>query len=189
SATLGDWKHLYAEWLRPDAPERVQILQDAGGGKAVRFLISAHKSGGKTADDQASDESGDETDQPSVSMIADIYQRFAGSTNLIFANKKEHVEYFADLLNEMCRRDGRPAEFLVHHASVSKEVREYTEEAMRGSRPCTTICSSTLELGIDIGYVTQIGQIDPPGSVASQVQRLGRSGRREGEPAIMTVYI
>ncbi|NLX59541.1 MAG: DEAD/DEAH box helicase, partial [Phycisphaerae bacterium] len=72
---------------------------------------------------------------------------------------------------------------------LSKEVREQTEELMRGSRPATTVCSSSLELGIDIGSVKSVGQIGAPWSVSSLVQRLGRSGRREGEPSIMRVYI
>ncbi|NLX57661.1 MAG: DEAD/DEAH box helicase, partial [Phycisphaerae bacterium] len=72
---------------------------------------------------------------------------------------------------------------------LSKEVREQTEELMRGSRPATTVCSSSLELGIDIGSVKSVGQIGAPWSVSSLVQRLGRSGRREGEPSIMRVYV
>jgi len=60
---------------------------------------------------------------------------------------------------------------------------------MRGDRPHSTLCSSTLELGIDIGNVIKVGQVGVPWSVASQVQRLGRSGRRDDEPSIMLVYL
>ena len=99
------------------------------------------------------------------------------------------MEQFADSLNAHCREQHRPEEFLVHHGSLSKDIREFTEREMQGTRPKTTVCSSTLELGIDIGNVKAIGQIDPPWSVGSQVQRLGRSGRGEGEAQCMRVYV
>src|ERR1035437_5713117 len=53
----------------------------------------------------------------------------------------------------------------------------------------TTFCSPTLELGVDIGSVRTVGQVDPPWSVASLKQRLGRSGRRAGEPQILRFYV
>ena len=77
----------------------------------------------------------------------------------------------------------------MHHGSLSKEIREFTEQEMQGSRPQTTACSSTLELGIDIGNVASVGQVDPPWSVGSLVQRLGRSGRGDNEPRCMRVYV
>jgi ATP-dependent Lhr-like helicase len=60
---------------------------------------------------------------------------------------------------------------------------------MKSGRPATTFCSATLELGIDIGSVRMVGQIGPAWSVSSMKQRLGRSGRHEGEPSIMRGYI
>jgi ATP-dependent helicase Lhr and Lhr-like helicase len=76
----------------------------------------------------------------------------------------------------------------VHHGSLSKARREEVEERLKSSLPTTALCTSTLELGIDIGSVRTVGQIDPPWSVAAMVQRLGRSGRRAGETARMRIY-
>ncbi|MCC7086626.1 MAG: TerB N-terminal domain-containing protein [Pirellulales bacterium] len=58
---------------------------------------------------------------------------------------------------------------------------EHTEQLMREASPRSTLCSSTLELGIDIGNVKATGQIGAPWSVNSLIQRLGRSGRRDGD--------
>lgn len=72
---------------------------------------------------------------------------------------------------------------------LSKEIRAETEAALKQKEvPATAICTNTLELGIDIGAVKSVVQIGPPPSVASLRQRLGRSGRRKGEPAILRGY-
>jgi ATP-dependent Lhr-like helicase len=109
--------------------------------------------------------------------------------NLVFANAKGDIEIYADLANELCRAEGLPEAFIVHHGSLAKEVREDTEQTMKSGRRMTTICSSTLEMGVDIGSVRMVGQIGAPWSVASLRQRMGRSGRREDEPRRLRVYI
>src|SRR5699024_8046878 len=68
-------------------------------------------------------------------------------------------------------------------------LRETIEgELKKTNRPSTAVCTSTLEMGIDIGTVESIAQMGAPPSVASMRQRLGRSGRR-GNPAVMRLYI
>src|ERR1035437_7591180 len=89
----------------------------------------------------------------------------------------------------MCETERVPNEFWEHHGNLSKEIREEAEAALKDStRPATAICTSTLELGIDIGRVKSIAQIGTPNAVASLRQRLGRSGRR-GAPAVLRTYI
>jgi ATP-dependent Lhr-like helicase len=188
SATLGDAFPVYAQWMRPDGDQPVRLIKGPSGEKQLLYKIHAYtpiKPKGKV---DAGDDEGDSREMP-LGLAEEMYEHFAGKKNLIFANSKTDVELFADSLNARCRQQRRPEEFLVHHGSLSKEIREFTEQEMQGRRPRTTVCSSTLELGIDIGNVTAVGQIDPPWSVGSQVQRLGRSGRGDGEAQCMRVYV
>jgi ATP-dependent Lhr-like helicase len=123
-------------------------------------------------------------------IAEDIIHNFQHSTNLIFGNAKRHIEELADKLHQCVTRDKWPVDpFVVHHGSLSKDLREDAEAALKSGLPTTALCSSTLEMGIDIGNVRAIGQLDTPWSVSSMVQRLGRSGRRDDEPQIMRMYV
>src|SRR6185295_1663136 len=120
----------------------------------------------------------------------DLIRNFAKSTNLVFVNSRRIAEELAVRVHDRVTKLKWPHDpFMVHHGSIAKELREEAETALKSGVPTTAICSSTLEMGIDIGSVRAIGQIDPPWSVASLVQRLGRSGRREGESSIMRLYV
>lgn len=120
----------------------------------------------------------------------DIVRHFATSTNLVFVNSRRTAEELAVRVHDRVTTLKWPHDpFMIHHGSVAKEVREEAENALKSGVPTTAICSSTLEMGIDIGSVRAVGQIDPPWSVTSLVQRLGRSGRREGEASVMRLYV
>ncbi len=120
----------------------------------------------------------------------DVIKNFQLSTNLIFGNSKQSIEVLADRLHQRVRREKWPTDpFVVHHGSLSKDLREDAEAMLKSGMPTTALCSSTLEMGIDIGHVRVVGQLDTPWSVASMVQRLGRSGRRSGEASTMRMYV
>jgi len=135
---------------------------------------------------QEGTEPGDELDE----IASDVIRNFTKSTNLIFVNAKRTIEILAVKLRERVRQEKLPTDpFVVHHGSISKELRADAEAQLKDPAPTTAICSSTLEMGIDIGGVKTVGQVDVPWSVASMVQRLGRSGRGEGEAAVMRMYV
>lgn len=118
----------------------------------------------------------------------ELYNRLRGSNNLVFTNTRVDTEYYAVRLSELCEEKGVVNEFRVHHGSVSKAGRETVEhELQEGKYPITAICTSTMELGIDIGKVKSVAQIGHASSVSSLRQRLGRSGRRN-EPSILRIY-
>jgi ATP-dependent Lhr-like helicase len=190
SATVGDAIDDYKRWIAPDALLSVAHISDPGEKKRVLFGIQTfvnRKRRNEGADISPKDDDVEVTIPPP--LLANIIEHFVGRKNLIFCNRREQVELFADELNAECRRLGRAQEFWVHHGSLSRELREDTEQEMRGNRPATAICSSTLELGVDIGNVATVGQIGPTWSVNSLVQRLGRSGRKDDEPHCMRVML
>lgn len=118
----------------------------------------------------------------------EIYNNLRGSNNLVFTNSRGAAEEFAVQLSDMCEDNGVPNEFRVHHGSISKIERESVErDLQRGEHPVTALCTSTLELGVDIGKVKSIAQIGTAISVSGLRQRLGRSGRRN-EPSILRVF-
>ena len=103
---------------------------------------------------------------------------------LIFANNRTKTESVIANLRQIAQAEGFPDNYHVHHGSISASLREAAEEAMRDSTPAVTAATITLELGIDIGQLERVIQLDAPFSVASFLQRLGRTGRR-GSPADM----
>lgn len=191
SATLGDM-NLAAGFLRPEAPESVRQIVSGSGAQELKVLIKGcveQPPRIKTDENIENPELEDLVTGSTIIIGEHLYKTLRGSNNLVFPNSRSRVEVFADLLRRRCEREHVPNEFWPHHGSLAKEFREETEVALKdGQRPATAICTTTLELGIDIGAVKSIAQIGPPPSVASLRQRLGRSGRRKGEPAILRCY-
>lgn len=186
SATLGDMS-LAAKFLRPSLPDSVQLIESKDGGQELKVLIKVYIEG-KTEPDEERDE--DDPTSPYVAISNDLYRALRGSNNLVFPNSRSNVEKYTDRLRRLCEQDKVPNQFWAHHGSLSKTYREETEQALKsGDVPATAICTSTLELGIDIGSVKSICQIGRPPAVSSLRQRLGRSGRRKGESAILRGYI
>jgi len=129
------------------------------------------------------------TPQGEMAIARYLFNLMRGKNHLIFPNSRNGVEKYADLLRNLAEDAGMQNEFWPHHGSLSKDIREDTERALKNKeRPATAIATSTLEMGIDIGSVESVAQIGPPPSVASLRQRLGRSGRRKGESAILRAF-
>ncbi|MTJ14069.1 DEAD/DEAH box helicase [Anabaena sp. UHCC 0187] len=104
---------------------------------------------------------------------------------LIFANNRTQTESIISSLRQIAKTTGFPDIYHVHHGSISASLRQAAENAMREPQtPAVTAATLTLELGIDIGELQRVIQLESPLSVASFLQRLGRSGRR-GESADM----
>ena len=172
-------------------------LAAAQAGAAQAGAAQADAAPGDAADpgDEDPDAGDEEADAGDVTSgdrlaIADhLFMRLRGTDNLVFANSRRDVETYADLLRRRSDRDKVPNEFVPHHGSLSKDLREHAEARLKDrSMPVTAVCTSTLEMGIDIGSVSSIAQIGAPYAVSSLRQRLGRSGRR-GEAATLRIYI
>jgi ATP-dependent Lhr-like helicase len=185
SATLGDMS-LGADFLRPGHGAGVSMIVSASAGNELLILVKGYEE--PLVARQSGEEKFPEPATPGQ-IAVHMYKALRGSNNLVFPNSRGEVERYTNLLNGLCEQHKVPQEFWPHHGNLSKEIRAETEAALKQKEvPATAICTNTLELGIDIGAVKSVVQIGPPPSVASLRQRLGRSGRRKGEPAILRGY-
>ena len=97
-----------------------------------------------------------------------------GEKRLVFCDSRAHVEELAAHL----RSAG--VNTFVSHASLSVDERRRAEQAFATGTDCVIVATSTLELGIDVGDLDRVIQVDAPPTVASFLQRVGRTGRRPG---------
>ncbi|MFD6416707.1 ATP-dependent helicase [Streptomyces sp. NPDC060194] len=158
---------------------------------------------------------GDEKERPSIwpqveERIADLVQ--AHRSTIVFANSRRLAERLCNRLNEIAyeRATGEPvpeahspAELMggsggvsgapqvlarAHHGSVSKEQRALVEEDLKAGRLPAVVATSSLELGIDMGAVDLVVQVESPPSVASGLQRVGRAGHQVGAVSTGVVF-
>ncbi|MEV4719414.1 DEAD/DEAH box helicase [Micromonospora noduli] len=104
-------------------------------------------------------------------VIASLHQ---GQKRLVFCDSRALVEDLGQRLRAL-----NVTTFL-SHASLSVDERRRAEEAFAQERDCVIVATSTLELGIDVGDLDRVIQINAPRSVAAFLQRIGRTGRRPG---------
>lgn len=118
-----------------------------------------------------------------------IYEATKGKKSLVFSNSREETEYVCATLREIAAYRGEPDVFLIHHGFLSASIREEAEMKMKDDDVTAVTCATvTMELGIDIGRLERVIQQGSPNSVASFLQRLGRSGRRGDPPEMMMVF-
>lgn len=101
----------------------------------------------------------------------------AHRSTILFVNSRGLCERLSRRLNELAEEELVRA----HHGSVSREARQEIEEALKAGRLRGIVATSSLELGIDMGAVDLVIQIESPGSVARGLQRVGRAGHQVGE--------
>ncbi len=126
------------------------------------------------------------------SIERSLYERVVGArSTIVFTNSRRLAERLTAALNKLhVEAVGEDAAPLArsHHGSVSKEAREEVEEALKSGELRCVVATSSLELGIDMGNVDLVIQVDPPPSVSSGLQRLGRSGHQVGAASKAVFY-
>jgi ATP-dependent helicase Lhr and Lhr-like helicase len=195
SATLGDMAAA-AAFLRPGHGDGVALITATDDTQQARLQLLGYEATPVKPAAAEPDppgprgEEAEDVDSGDRLAIADhLFMTLRGTDNLIFANSRSNVEIYADLLRRRSDRDKVPNEFVPHHGSLSKDLREHAEARLKDrSMPVTAVCTSTLEMGIDIGSVSSIAQLGAPYAVSSLRQRLGRSGRRS-EAATLRIYV
>ncbi len=105
-------------------------------------------------------------------------------STLLFANSRRSAEKVTRLINE-----GQPEELAyAHHGSLSREIRLAVEERLKNGELKAIVATSSLELGIDIGALDRVILIETPPSIASAIQRIGRSGHGVGATSRGLLY-
>lgn len=191
SATIGDYEAA-KYFLSPTAPDAVTIVNPLSSEAELRLQLRGYRD--QDFVEPNSSQYQDSDVEPGSTAFRDIvshlHQTLRGTNNLVFAGRRQMVEAYADGLASLCEAHTQPNEFFPHHGSLSKSLREELEERLKDNiLPTTAIATTTLELGIDIGSVTSVAQIGAPSSISGLRQRVGRSGRREGQPSVLRVYV
>lgn len=107
-----------------------------------------------------------------ATVLARLYR---GERRLVFCDSRARVEALAARLRQTGVRT------FVSHSSLSLDERRRAETAFAAESDCVIVATSTLELGLDVGDLDRVIQIDAPPSVSSFLQRMGRTGRRHGK--------
>jgi len=111
-------------------------------------------------------------------VIDYVSKNYPSSPVLLFTNTRGESEYIASVLRE---RSSLAIE--LHHGSLSQQVREETEETLKAGKPGIVVCTSSLELGLDIGSVELVIHYGSPRQVSKLMQRIGRSRHTRGSSA------
>jgi len=103
-------------------------------------------------------------------------------STIVFANSRRLAERLTARLNDLAleRDPEHTATIRAHHGSVSREQRQIVEEELKSGMIPAVVATSSLELGIDMGAVDLVVQVESPPSVAAGMQRLGRAGHQVG---------
>ncbi len=161
--------------------DREVRIVDAGSRKRFDLQVivpvdDMNRPGDGLADD------GDADPEQRHSIWPAIYPRLlelirSHRSTLVFVNSRRLAERMAARLNELAGEEL----VLAHHGSIAREQRLGIEEALKDGRLPALVATSSLELGIDMGAIDLVIQIEGPPSVAAGLQRIGRAGHQVGE--------
>jgi ATP-dependent helicase Lhr and Lhr-like helicase len=105
-------------------------------------------------------------------------------STLVFVNSRRLAERMAQSLNELAGSEIA----LAHHGSLAKDQRAFVEDQLKLGKLRALVATSSLELGIDMGAIDLVVQVEAPPTVASGLQRIGRAGHSVGETSHGIVF-
>ena len=135
-----------------------------------------------------------ETGPQRSSIWPSIYPRILDQvlehrSTIIFCNARRQAERLAAKLNELAGERGIEGELVkAHHGSLAREQRIVVEDDLKRGTLRGIVATSSLELGIDMGAVDLVIQVESPGAVSRGLQRIGRAGHQVGEPSRGSIY-
>lgn len=161
--------------------ELLTWLQGAGAGRRPGRVVSPGLTGTSSGPTQATGITARPTGEIELDYVGSLSNAakviatlHRGEKRLVFCDSRRQVEELGAALR------ARDVTSFLSHASLSADERTRSEQAFAEARDCVIVATSTLELGIDVGDLDRVIQIDSPGTVASFLQRVGRTGRRAG---------
>ena len=193
SATIGDENYIINALDSKNSSNTKIINESISGKHSIKLSLKGYENELNIEEEELENTSPEEIERkknnsPDILITKEIF-RFRDQTNLVFPNSIRNVENFVYEGNFLCNQKEEDKIFFPHHSLLSNNLRKDVEgKAKEGNKPMTIVCTSTLELGIDIGSVDNVFQIYAPLSVASLRQRLGRSGRR-GKDSVLRIHI
>ena len=179
SATIAD-RDDAAEWLKADTGRAVSVVYDDSiNDREIRIHYNSFP-----AHDQETDS--EDRKKAATSYYLQMFRETHGYNSIVFTNSRTDAEMAAKSLRIIAEKKGFPDEVTIHHGSISKEYRKIAEDRLKDpSIKNTTVATVTMELGIDVGDLDRIIQIDAPFTCSGLVQRMGRSGRRGGKQTLI----
>ena len=178
SATLGDYS-LAEKWLASGTGVTATTPAVSSGNKSIKLAVEHFYESRNSEENEKKDESPTEQLAQASAFWEYLYERTLNKKCIVFTNLRNDAEMVIAMLRQIAELRNMPDIYHVHHGSISAALRESAESDMKeGTGPAVISATLTLEMGIDIGRLESIFQINAPNSVSSFLQRLGRSGRR-----------
>ena len=189
SATVGS-PELAAAWLAGDSGIEVDVPHIAEQGLRWRLGMEHFYYQNESGTPDNGEKSPDGVKNVAIDAGYEyMYDCVKDKKSLVFSNSREETEYVTATLRQIAAARHDPDVFLIHHGNLSAALREDAELKMKDEDTHAVTCATvTMELGVDIGRLERILQNEAPNSVASFLQRLGRSGRRGQPPEMMMVF-
>lgn len=188
SATLGE-PRLAAEWMSDGTGRPTDISPAVSERTRWRLGLEHFYIDNPAFDQTASPSVGREQVATLDAGYEYAYDCVKDKKALVFSNSREETEYVCATLRQIAANRHEPDRFLIHHGNLSASLREEAELKMKNEEISAVTCATvTMELGIDIGRLERVLQLEAPHSVSSFLQRLGRSGRRGQPPEMMMIF-
>lgn len=174
SATIDNFPFV-KKWVNHSNSESVQIIESPGNDKDLFYSLMHFPA--------------DKNYKKPLELFEDIRFLTREQKALIFCNSRGEVEETTVMLNRLAKKEGIEETYYAHHSSINKKEREYVEKKMAESTvPKSVVATSSLELGIDVGSIDLVIQLDSTFTVSALKQRLGRSGRKRDANQMLQLY-
>jgi len=174
SATIDNFE-LVKMWVNHQNTNNVEIIESEGNDKELLYHLMHFPT--------------EHGNKKPVELFEDMRDLTKDQKAIIFCNSRGDVEESTVFLNRLAEREHMGETYYAHHSSIDKKEREFVEKTIVESKfPKSVVATSSLELGIDIGDIDIVIQLDNTFTVSSLKQRLGRSGRKKGANQMLQLY-